>query len=129
MPSGMPSGAPGGNGPRMSMVRAAFGKVTAVSGRGFTVKSSAGGQSSTVTVTTSSSTSYTANAGATASAVKVGLCMSAQGSTDSTGAVTATTVTVSKPANGTCTGGFGGFRAGPGMGQGGPNGSSADGSA
>lgn len=122
-PSGMSSGAPGGNGPQMARFRAAFGKVTAVSGGGFTVTSSIGGQSSTVEVTTSSSTSYTANAEAAASAVKVGLCMTARGKTDSTGAVTAATVTLSKPAGGTCTGGFGVFRGGPGA-QGGPNGSS-----
>ena len=45
---------------------------------------------------------------ATERALVVGSCVSAQGSTDSVGTVTATTVTVSQAVDGECTGGFGG---------------------
>ena len=116
-PSGMPSGAPtnlpsaGGGAVRFGGF-GAIGKVTAVSGSGFTVSADRNGSTTKVAVTTSSSTTYTENAKASASDVKVGTCMTAQGSTDSTGAVTARTVALSDAVNGSCTLGLGGFRGG-----------------
>ncbi|MFL6021850.1 MAG: hypothetical protein ACJ72O_00780 [Marmoricola sp.] len=95
-----PTGAPDGT----SRVRGsfgAFGKVTAVSGTGFTVSST-----TPVTVSTSSSTTYTRTAAAAASDVKVGSCMNARGATDSTGALTATTIALSAAVHGECGGGF-----------------------
>ncbi|GAB4006521.1 hypothetical protein GCM10028772_16840 [Nocardioides ultimimeridianus] len=89
------------------------GKVTAVSAHGFTVASSmpgASGSSSTVTVTTTGSTTYTAQQKASLGALKVGRCLQATGSTDATGAVTATRAAVSDAVDGSCTTGFGGQR-------------------
>ena len=112
-PSGEPPGAPPGSTGRVRGSFGALGKVTAVSGSGFTVRwvrPAAGGSSSTrssaVTVTTSSSTTYTRTAAASAADVKVGGCLDAQGTTDSTGAVTAATIALSKPVGGECGGGF-----------------------
>ncbi len=123
-PSGMPSGAPtdlpsGAPSGRGGLRLGAVGKVTAVSGSGFTVESDRGGSTSTVAVTTSSSTTYTATAKASAADVKVGSCLTAQGSTDSTGAVTARRVSLSPAVDGSCTfgGGFGGFPGGAAPGQ------------
>jgi hypothetical protein len=56
----------------------------------------------------------------TKSALKVGLCATANGKTDSTGAVTATAVALSTATSAGCEagfgGGFGGRRSGPGGG-------------
>lgn len=126
MPSGRPSGAPSGG----IRVFGAFGKVTAVSSSGFTVESSLPGapdgndggsaETSTVDVAVGSDTTYTKQAGAKAGDVKVGVCLQARGEADSTGTVTATTVSLSQPVDGGC----GGFGMGGGMsGPGGPAGS------
>lgn len=115
---GAPSGAPSGFGTpgqfgggqgRPGGVRGfgAFGKVTAVSAAGFTVASDFGGQTTTTTVTTTGSTTYTTTTSSTSAAMKVGVCLQASGSADSTGALTATRVAVSQPVGGACTGGFG----------------------
>ena len=63
----------------------------------------------------------------TASAIVVGQCARATGSADSTGAITATSLTISAPTNGTCTSGFGfrgGFGGGAAGGPGTPGGAS-----
>lgn len=127
-PSGAPTNVPngGGQGGRVGGFGnfAAIGTVSSVSMGGFVVKPIAFGastSSSPVSVTTSAATVYTETQKATASAVKVGLCMSANGATDSTGAVTARRVTLSQPTDGTCTSGFGGrFAGGGNPGQGAP---------
>jgi hypothetical protein len=71
-----------------------------------------------VTVTWGSATTFTQLQGAAASAVRVGVCVTAVGKTDSTGALTAASMQVSRPVGGSCTTGrgFGGFggRGGPG---------------
>jgi len=125
--SGRPSGAAGGFRGGMMF---ANGKVTAVSGGGFTVANSlptrggsnsgsSTGASSNVQVTVSGSTTYTTTKSSDASALKVGKCVVATGQADSTGAVTADRLVVSDPVNGSCTSGFGfGGRGGQG-GQGG----------
>lgn len=128
-PSGAPTAFPGGQGanrPRAAGGFGTLGVVTAVSSSGFVVKPTRfGGTSSTspVTVTTTASTTYTQTEKASASAVRVGVCMSANGTTSDTGAVTARRITLSQPTDGACTqarfgGGFpGGGRPG---GQGAP---------
>lgn len=126
-PGGAPTNAPAGpNGARPRNFRslATIGVVTSVSASGFVVKPTAfgGTSSSAVTVTTTAATTYLQTRKATASAVKVGVCLAANGTADSTGAVKATRITVSQPTNGVCTqirfGGFpGGGPVGPGAGQ------------
>jgi len=104
-PSDMPSGGPGGDRTRFGTI----GEVTAVSGAGFTVTSGQGD----VTVTVTGDTTYTTTATATADAVRVGACVNAQGDTDDTGALTATSISISAKVDGQCTGGFM-VRGGPG---------------
>lgn len=102
-----PSGAPqGGQRPQVRGLGGAAGKVTAVSATGFTVASALPGGSSTtaVTVTVGATTTYTTTAQGAASDVKVGVCVQAQGSTDDTGAVTATRIAISAPQDGQCGG-------------------------
>lgn len=72
-----------------------------------------------ISVTYTSSTVFTRLTAASASAVKVGVCVTAQGRTDDTGAMTARTITVSAATNGTCESGFGGRGPGGGRGAGG----------
>jgi len=111
LPSDLPSGAPGGG-------RGGFGtigEVTAVSATGFTVSATQPGSEDTtdVSVTVGDDTTYTSQAKAQASAVTVGRCVTARGDSDDTGAVTATTISVSDPVDGQCGGGFGGGMRGP----------------
>lgn len=114
-----PSGAPtGGDRPQMRAIGGAVGKVTAVSATGFTVASMRPGNDTTtaVTVTVDSTTTYTATAKGAASDVKVGVCVAANGTTDASGAVTATTIAVSPPRDGQC-GGFVRFQSSDGGGS------------
>jgi hypothetical protein len=110
----------------------AAGTVTAVSANGFTILSQPFGRpgataapSTTptdVTVTTTAQTTYTKQATATTSALKVGVCVTARGSTGSDGTVAATAIAIRPATNGTCTTG-GGFGGGQGAGaQGGGSG-------
>ncbi|GAA4721847.1 hypothetical protein [Nocardioides conyzicola] len=117
-PSGAPSGGPGGGGRGFGGF-GTVGEVTAVSATGFTVTAtqpgggeSADATSTEVSVTVGDDTTYTTNAKATAAAVKVGACVNALGESDDTGAVAATSISVSQPVDGACTGGFGMGRAG-----------------
>lgn len=107
MPTDMPSDMPRQRG------FGTIGEVTAVSGDGFTVS---GRNDEDVTVTVTGDTTYTTTAKASASAVAVGVCVTAQGDTDDTGSLTASTISVSKPVDGACTGGFM-MRGGPGAAQ------------
>ena len=79
----------------------------------------AGATAAPVTVDYTSSTLFTSLTAASASAVKVGVCVTAQGRTDDTGALTARAIAVSAPTNGTCQSGFGGRGFGGGRGTGG----------
>jgi len=111
-----PEGAPtGGSRPQMRGMGGAVGEVTAVSPTGFTVSSVMPGNDAAtpVTVTVGSATTYTTTASAAAADVKVGVCVTANGTTDDTGAVTAKTIAVSQPENGQC-GGFVQFKSGDG---------------
>lgn len=98
MPSDMPSDLPD----RPDFGTA--GEVTAVSADGFTITSN----DEEVTVTVTGDTTYTTTGDATADAVKAGVCVSAQGDSDDTGAVTASSISVTKAVDGEC-----GFRMGP----------------
>lgn len=108
MPSDMPSDLPDGAGGPGSRGGLVVGEVTAVDDAGFTVGEE--------TVEVDDSTTFTASVDGTASDVKVGRCVSAQGETDDTGAVTADTVSVSEKVDGECSAGFGrgGFGGMPG---------------
>lgn len=113
-PSGAPSTRPTdlpGDGAR----RIAFGlsgEVTALTSHGFTVAatrppadgSSASPTTSPVSVVVTDDTTYTTTRKATPTALKVGRCLQASGRTDDTGAVTATSLTVSDPVDGQCSG-------------------------
>jgi hypothetical protein len=65
-----------------------------------------------VKVTTSSSTTYKESQGAASSALAVGDCVTAAGSNDSTGAVTASSVQITSTGSSSCTSGFGGVGGG-----------------
>ena len=113
--------------------RAVAGLVTAVSGDTITVQettrargngtasstATASPTTTTVAVTTTSSTTYTAQKAGAATDVAVGVCASALGKADDTGAVAATSIMLRPATNGACTTGFGG---GPGGGRGGATG-------
>jgi hypothetical protein len=95
------------------------GKVTAVSGSSITIDALdfQTRKTSPKTVTVTSATKYTETKAATSSALTVGKCVLARGSADDSGSVTATSIAVSSPVNGSCTAGFagrGGFRGGQG---------------
>ena len=106
MPSGAPSGAPRGLGQPVS------GTVEAVADGTITITVSSmatapGGASETpatqtVTVTLGSEATIITTHDTTADAVTVGRCAQAQGETDSTGAVAATTIRVSDAVAGSC---------------------------
>lgn len=115
-----PSGANGGG----QNTARAFGTVGTVNATGFTVSTMARGSTpaGTATITVNSGTTYTKTGSATSSAMVVGDCVAAVGTTDDTGAVTARTISVSKPGKNGCTFGFGGGRGFRGGAGGGGNG-------
>jgi Domain of unknown function (DUF5666) len=101
----------------------AFGKVTAVNGSGFTIESSRpqNGTASTAaptseTVQTPAGTKYTRTGAASAKALVVGVCVTALGKADDTGAIAATSILLRPAENGSCSSGFGGGSAGRGAG-------------
>lgn len=116
--SGAPSGRPGGAG------RGGFGAtgvISSVSGSSFvvTVERRARSNSSStpsaspttdlVTAHFTSATTFSRQQRATASALQVGLCVTALGKADDTGAIAATSISLRPKVNGTCS--FGGFGA------------------
>ncbi|WP_027860158.1 DUF5666 domain-containing protein [Marmoricola sp. URHB0036] len=107
-PEGAPSGAPSDGVRRGGF--GAVGKVTAISGTGFTVESVRPGseETSSITVTTTGTTTWLTSAKANSKDVKVGHCVTSVGRPDSTGAITATSIAVSQPVNGQCAVMFGG---------------------
>lgn len=119
-PTDAPPGADGGGAPmQVRGALGAMGEVTAVSATGFTVASARPGTDATtsVTVTVDQDTTYSTTAAASASDVEVGVCVQASGTSDDTGALTATRIAVSPPQDGEC-GGPVMFRAGEGDGPG-----------
>ena len=131
-PTNRPSGSGFSRGNFASAITS--GKVTAVSGATITVAAvnfarpsasasvSASPTTTTKTITVGSSTKITKTAAVTSAALKVGLCASAQGSTDTSGTVAATSIALTSPdSNGSCEttgfgGRFGGFGGGSGAG-------------
>ena len=122
---GFPGGAGGGERPNggtgsrrrfSGQFGAASGSVTAVNGTTLTVSETnpATKKASTVVVTLTAGTTFAERQTAAATDLAVGKCASAVGAADSTGAVTARTITISAPGPDGCTAGFGGFRGGPG---------------
>ena len=108
----------------------AFGKVTAVSGAGFTVDSSRPQNGTAVptteTVQTPAGTKYTRTGAANAQALVVGVCVTALGKADDTGSIAATSIALQPAENGSCSSGFGGGFGGRGPGGGAaPTGGSA----
>ena len=91
LPTDLPAGGmPGGFGQRVS------GLVTAVAGTTITVQvAGQDGATSAQTVEVSADTTYTTTAAADASAIAVGLCASAQGDSDDSGRMTATSLALS----------------------------------
>ena len=121
MPGGMPTEWPGGMPTEMPGMVGGFagltsGLVTAVSGSSITVGTTqADGSTSTSTVTVDDATTYTTTVTAAADAIVVGQCVLARGEADSAGMVTATTLVVSAPTDGVCTGSGRGAMGGRGM--------------
>lgn len=91
-----PSGANG--------ARPVAGKVTAVTGNGFTVQQDdqQTGATTDVQVTVDANTTYGMSVSAKSDALKVGECVAATGQTDDTGAVTAKTIAISQPGPNGC---------------------------
>lgn len=117
-PSGAarPSGAPSGNRTGASRFGdLASGKVLSVAGGTVTVQATnrGTGTNTTDTITTTTATKVTVTVAATAAALKVGECVTATGSANSIGVVTATRIALSTPGATGCTVGFGrGFGGG-----------------
>jgi hypothetical protein len=110
MPGGpTPSGAPSGKSSGIVVT----GTVRSVSGTTLVIAARTPGSNTTAnkTVTVGSRTKITADAETTERSLKLGKCVTAEGKTDSSGAVTATSVRISDPVNRQC-GGFGRFRGG-----------------
>jgi hypothetical protein len=118
-PEGAPSGMPGMGGERPGLGAIVTGEVTAVDAGSLTIDAvsfaappTEGEQETaptteTRTVAVDDATAVTTTADADADAVAVGVCVQATGETDDVGAVTAETIAVSDPIDGTC--GIGGF--------------------
>ncbi len=109
--SGTPRQAPG-----------ASGSIAAINGTSLEVQSSTG----QTTVTYTPTTTFAQTVAVTSSSVTNGSCITAVGKPTSTpstgksafgGPVTATTVSITQPVSGSCTGGFGGFGRGGGSGR------------
>jgi hypothetical protein len=131
-PSGAPATRPTGSAGQLPRTLGATGLVTAVDGSTITVKAERRAlpatpaaspsptatptmTTSTVTVTVTAATKYTETIAATKAALRVGLCLTADGTTGSDGTVSATRVALSPPAaSGGCTAGFGRERFGGG---------------
>lgn len=97
MPTDLPSGAPGGGRDGFGGF-GTVGAVTSVSATGFVVESQGGD----VTVIVGADTTYSKQVASDASALTVGRCVQAQGESDDTGAVTASTIRVSNKVGDQC---------------------------
>jgi hypothetical protein len=122
-----PSGSVPNGGTRPANFATAFGQVKSVSGDQVAVKATvlagtpkAGKKPKTktenVAVTLTSSTTFTQMSNANQQALAVGSCVTALGTADSVGTVTASTVAISQPQNGECSRGGGFFGGGGGGG-------------
>jgi hypothetical protein len=73
---------------------------------------------SSVVVTLTGTTVFSTTGTASSTDLAVGKCARANGAAGTTGAITATSITISTPGANGCTSGFGGFRGGTGGGPG-----------
>jgi hypothetical protein len=114
-----PTGAGGGSGTRRAFA-SATGTVNSVSGSTILLNgvlrngpsaagSGAPASPSTITITLGSSATVTQTVPATSAAAVVGQCARAIGPANSTGTITAKSITISKPGPNGCNTGFGGF--------------------
>lgn len=128
MPSGVPEGGMPSGGPGAGGRFGTSGEVTAVSGDTVTVAATsfdpqaeegAEPETTSVTVTTTGETTVTITATADATALTIGRCVTATGTSDDTGAVSAERIEVSDAVDGECSTGFGrgGFPGGGGGSQ------------
>jgi hypothetical protein len=124
-----PTTGAGGAGRFSGQFGAASGPVTAINGSAVTVNETnpTTKKVSSVVVTLTSTTVFTERQSAAATDLAVGKCATAVGTADSTGAVTARSITISTPGANGCTTGFGRFGGGPG-GAGGGGGTAPGGS-
>ena len=111
-----PAGATGAAGRFSGQFGAASGPVTAVNGSTVTVSETnpSTKKVSSVVVTLTSSTAFTERQSAASTDLAVGKCANAVGTADTTGAVTARSITISTPGANGCTTGFGRFGGAPG---------------
>ena len=131
-PNGTPFTLPGGS-TVPTNIAAAFGSVGSVSGQQLTVKSQvrptnkkSKPKTRNVSVTLTGSTTFTQLVKAAESDLAVGSCVTANGTVDSLGTITAKTVAIAQPVNGSCAGAVGGFgRFGGGFRGGGAGGGGA----
>lgn len=107
-PPGTGPGTGAGAGAGRARAAAAFGKITSVSGSGFVVQNA--GSNATRTVTTTGSTTFSKTVATDHSALAVGQCVMAAGPSDDTGAVAASSISISQPGPNGCAAGFGGRR-------------------
>lgn len=116
MPSGVPEGGMPSGGPGAGGRFGTSGEVTAVSGDTVTVAATsfdpqaeegAEPETTSVTVTTTGETTVTITATADATALTIGRCVTATGTSDDTGAVSAERIEVSDAVDGECSTGFG----------------------
>ncbi|WP_084076786.1 hypothetical protein [Demequina sp. NBRC 110057] len=128
MPTAMPEGmeAPSdGEMPEREMPEGGFGgsfvtgAVTAIGDGTLSVEDSEG---ETTDVTLADDATVTGTEATDSDAIEVGMCMTAQGESDSSGGYDATTIALSEATDEGCTSGFGGMRGGMGGGMGGPGG-------
>jgi hypothetical protein len=97
------------NGSTMTVAATTFGNRQRAGATGGTTASPSATPSTTpVVVTTTAATTYTKTVSAAAKDLAVGLCVTALGSANDTGAITASLIASQPPVNGECTGGLGG---------------------
>ena len=109
IPQGFPgAGGPGGAPGTTSTTTATGSSTKSSSAKGS--KKQAAATTQNVDVTLNSTTTLLQTVSTTQKDLAVGVCVAASGTADSVGTITAKTVTISQPVNGTCTGngGFGG---------------------
>ncbi len=118
-PEGVPSDRPGAGGERPGLTATVTGEVTSLDAGTLTIEAisfpapGAEGEQETApttetrTVAVDDTTAVTTTVDVDADAVAVGVCVRATGEPDDVGAVTAETIAVSDPIDGSCGGGFG----------------------
>jgi hypothetical protein len=100
-PSGLPSRAFPSGGPRGGF-GGASGKITKVDGSTLTIEQTRGTVKTAVAVTLTGDTTFTKQIASDTGAIAKGTCVFASGTSDSTGALSATALRLSAPVNGVC---------------------------